>query len=271
MSRAARPFAVGILAALLLAGVARADELSLYAAGSLTEAMGEIAREFGTAHGIAVKTAFGPSGLMRERIEHGEKVDVFASADLTHPLRLKVDGRAETVVMFTRNAVCAYARSTLGVSAATLLDRMLDPSVKIGTSTPKADPLGDYTLELFHRADGVHPGAEATLLGKAQAIFGGAANNTPTGGLDPVTANLKDGRVGIVFAYCSNRERLAPQLPDLTVTDLPPELRVGPEYGLAVMRGADPRAKDLALFVLAPEGQAILAKRGFQPVTLPQH
>jgi molybdate transport system substrate-binding protein len=247
-----------------------AETLTLYAAGSLHEAMSDVARDFATATGIEVKTVFGPSGLMRERIEHGETVDVFASADLGHPLKLKADGRADSVVMFARNAVCAVSRQGLGLASATMLDRLLDPAVKIGTSTPKADPLGDYTLELYRRAESVRPGAEAKLLAKSTEIFGGATNNAPANGVDPVVARLQDGTADVVFAYCSNRERLMPLLPDLAMTELPADLRVGPEYGMAVLKGADAKAKDLALFILSPDGQAILAKRGFLPVALPQ-
>jgi hypothetical protein len=35
----------------------------------------------------------------------------------------------------------------LTVDSANLLERMLDPNVKLGTSTPKADPSGDYALK----------------------------------------------------------------------------------------------------------------------------
>jgi molybdenum ABC transporter molybdate-binding protein len=249
---------------------ARAETLTLYAAGSLREAMTEIAQVFGTASGVEVKTVFGPSGLLRERIEKGETVDVFASADFGHPAKLKADGRAEVIAMFVRNAVCAISRQKLGLTTENMLGKLLDPAVKIGTSTPKADPLGDYTLELYHRAETLHPSAEKALLAKSTEIFGGASNNAPVGGVDPVVARLQDGTADVVFAYCSGRERLVPMLADLVITDLPAELRVGPEYGLAVLKGAGPKAKDLALFILSPEGQQILAKRGFVPVTLPQ-
>ncbi len=43
--------------------------------------------------------------------------------------------------------------------------------------------------------------------------------------------------------------------------------------GLAVAvtaKGAEPKAGYLALFILSPEGQAILVKCGFVPVALPQ-
>ena len=76
---------------------ARADELVVYGAGSLREAIGQIAAEFGQAHGIAVKAQFGPSGRMRQRIEAGEHVDLFASADVGHARKLVDDGRASVM------------------------------------------------------------------------------------------------------------------------------------------------------------------------------
>jgi molybdenum ABC transporter molybdate-binding protein len=263
----------GLAIALVMAAStapASAETLTLYAAGSLKEAMTEMAQAFAASGGTEVKTVFGPSGLMRERIEKGETVDVFASADMGHPLKLRQDGRAVAVAMFARNAVCAVSLKKTGLTTETMLAKLLDPAVRIGTSTPKADPLGDYTLELYRRAETLHPGAEKALIAKSTEIFGGASNNAPVNGVDPVVARLQDGTADIVFAYCSGRERLMPMLADLAITDLPPELRVGPEYGLAVLKGAEAKAKDLALFILSPAGQAILAKRGFVPVALPQ-
>jgi ABC-type molybdate transport system substrate-binding protein len=49
----------------------------------------------------------------------------------------------------------------------------------------------------------------------------------------------------------------------------PPELTVGPQYGLAVMKAAKPEAMLLALTILSPPGQKILAASGFRPVTRP--
>jgi molybdate transport system substrate-binding protein len=50
---------------------------------------------------------------------------------------------------------------------------------------------------------------------------------------------------------------------------LPEALQVGPQYGLAVLKDAKPAAMLLALTILSPEGQAILARNGFKPVGLP--
>jgi hypothetical protein len=39
---------------------------------------------------------------------------------------------------------------------------------------------------------------------------------------------------------------------------------------LAVLKDAHPAAQLLALTILSPEGQKILAQRGFKPATLPE-
>jgi molybdate transport system substrate-binding protein len=49
----------------------------------------------------------------------------------------------------------------------------------------------------------------------------------------------------------------------------PPNLTIGPQYGLAVMKAAKPEAMLLALTILSPEGQKILASNGFLPIASP--
>ena len=50
---------------------------------------------------------------------------------------------------------------------------------------------------------------------------------------------------------------------------LPEKLLVGADYGLTVMNGASPNAYRLAMFILSPEGQRILARHGFVAPGLP--
>src|SRR5215813_9624159 len=98
-----------LLLGCVLGRTASSEELVLFGAGSLREVMTQIAADYQARHGAMVRMEFGPSGLMRERIERGERVDLFASADMGHPLKLREQGRATTVAMFTRNALCAVA------------------------------------------------------------------------------------------------------------------------------------------------------------------
>jgi ABC-type molybdate transport system substrate-binding protein len=114
-----------------------ADDLVLYGAGSLREAMTQIARDFQQRGGAPLRLEFGPSGMMRERIEAREKVDLFASADMGHPLRLEKQGQAIAVAMFARNTLCAFSTTRVGLTSGGLLDTLLDPAVKLGTSAPR--------------------------------------------------------------------------------------------------------------------------------------
>ena len=221
-----------------MTGSVRADQLHVLAAGSLREVIGEIGRRYQIQTGIEVRADFGPSGILPERIAKGEKADLFASADMGHPLKLAPDGLAMRVDMFTRNALCAFARPKVGLTPANFLDRLLDPAVKLGTSTPKADPAGDYTWLMFHRADGVHPGAFSILDQKAKKIFGAPQNNVAV--KDPVVEALTSGQVNMMIGYCSGRQRMLRQLPDLSVVQVPNEIAAGPEYGLAILKGANP-------------------------------
>ena len=104
---------------------------------------------------------------------------------------------------------------------------------------------------------------------KAQQIVGGPANNAPVGGNDPALAALASGRVDIVIGYCTSAKLRLSQMPELQVAAVPREIATGPEYGLAVLKGADPQTPDLALFMLSPGGQQIFAHYGSAPVGLP--
>ncbi len=157
----------------------------------------------------------------------------------------------------------------VGLTAANFLDRLLDPAVKLGTSTPKADPAGDYTWTMFRRADVLHPGSYEILSGKAKQIVGGSLNSAPINGKDPAVAALASGWVNIVIGYCTSAKLRMSQMAELHVAEVPREIATGPEYGLAVLRGADPGASDLALFMLSPDEQQIFARYGFAPTALP--
>src|SRR5262245_18092427 len=120
---------------LMLSTLAHAETVNLYAAGSIMAALTEVAKAFEKSKGgsVRVETTFGPSGLLRERIEKGEPAHVFASAATNHPKRLADQGRSMGQVrIFARNQLCALARSDLAVTSDRLLDVMLDLQVRLG-------------------------------------------------------------------------------------------------------------------------------------------
>lgn len=264
-----RSFAIAATLAMGTASARAEDGLVLYGAGSLREAVGEIAATFGKSHALSVRTEFGASGRMRERIEAGDRVDVFTSAEIGHARKLVQDGRARTMAMFASNTLCLLVPARQGaVTQASLLDTLLDGGLKIGVSPARIDPLGDYTVALYGIIEGLRPGSGAGLKARSVPLDNPPGTPAPRSG-DLVVDALADGRIDIAVVYCSGGGRFARLAPDTRMVALPEPLQVGPQYGLAVMKEARPEATWLALAILSPEGQQILSRNGFKPVALP--
>lgn len=247
---------MALLLATTVANSARADEaVKVFAAGSLRDAFIEIA----AAYGEKIAFTFGPAGVLRERIEHGEPADLFASANMAHPQALVDAGRRGTVVRFTRNALCAIALPGAGFTTETLIDRMLEPKVKLGIFTPGADPSGDYALAVFSRVDALRPGEGAMLKAKAKPLLGGhEAPNVPAG-QNPIAYHLKNGDADLFLGYCTIGRGSGQKL--FETVALPDSIAVAADYGLIVLH--EGAASRLAQFILSEQGQAILAKFGF--------
>jgi molybdate transport system substrate-binding protein len=162
-----RRLSAALLALVLLASPALADTLRVVGAGSLAESFSDLLRRFPASADTVAAPEFGPSGLMREKIETGLDVDLFASADMEQARRLAAGHPDRMVINFTRNHLCAVAHAADGLSPGNMLDRLLDPHVRLATSTPAADPAGDYTWAMFARAETVRPGAEAAGINRA--------------------------------------------------------------------------------------------------------
>lgn len=259
-------FAVLAGALLVMPVASKAETVNLYAAGSLKAALSEVVQAFeGQNSGkVRIETTFGASGLLRERIEKEKAAHVFASADLGHPTKLADAGLADgKVAVFARNQLCALARTNLRLTPATLLDTMLDPAVRVGTSTPKADPSGDYAFTLFAKAETSRPGARAVLEGKALQLTGGPTSEKAPAGKNQYAWVMENDKADIFLTYCTNAVLAKKDLPALQIVQIPPELNVSAEYGMIVLKDAPASANKLAQFILGENGQTILAKHGF--------
>jgi molybdenum ABC transporter molybdate-binding protein len=145
--RDAAAVSFAILGVVVMTTTARADTVQLYAAGSLRAALTDVAKAFEAKSGNIVQARYGPSGILKDEIARGAKADVFASANMEHPQALSEATKSGPVLLFARNRLCGLLKPELKVDSASLLERMLDPTIKLGTSTPKTDPSGDYALE----------------------------------------------------------------------------------------------------------------------------
>ena len=262
-----------VLAMVVASATAQAEPaVSLYAAGSLTGALGETAKAYGAATGIEVATNFGPSGQMRERIEAGEPATVFASADFGHPKKLAEAGKAGPVVVFARNRLCAMARPGLAVTQRPRSRGDARPRGQARHLDPRQRPVRRLCLGRVRqgRSDAARRGGGARGQGAETRRRQG--QRQAARGRNTYAWHLADGRADLFLGYCSAGKVAAGELPGLTVVDLPDGLAVGADYGLTVLKGPadqEAAAARFAMFILSPAGQAILARWGFTPVAAP--
>jgi molybdenum ABC transporter molybdate-binding protein len=257
------------LAAATLLGVsmtaAAQDSVTLFAAGSLRAPLTELAQRFERETATRVAPTFGASGTLRERIAGGTPADVFASANMEHPQALVAAGWSDAARTFAHNRMCIVANRRLRIDPAHVLDALLDPAVHLGTSTPVADPSGDYAWEVFRRADKVRPGAFATLSAKAQKLVGGPASPATPENRSAYAYFIANGSVDAFLTYCTNATAAAKEDATLQRVELPPELDVASAYGIAVRKDAPDAARRFADYILSAQGHQVLARFGFAP------
>ncbi|MEH2448477.1 MAG: molybdate ABC transporter substrate-binding protein [Nostoc sp.] len=269
-------FFTGSLAAcafsILIQNQAFAANLNLYAAGSLRNALTEVSQDFTQETGIGTNTVFGPSGIREQAIEtelqQGEPTaDVFASADIGNPQKLYTKGLSSQPVEFTQNQVVAVFSSKYSQAKITpnqVLDYLLNPNIKLGTSTPLSDPLGDYTQQIFTQANSKTPGSFDTLNSKALRLTGGTNSPIVPSGQDSLVYFLDNTQQADVFlTYYTGAIASQKIDPSLQVVGLPDYLSVAAPFDLTVIKNADPNAEKLADYILSPKGQEVLHKYGF--------
>lgn len=248
---------------------ASAKNIRVMAAGSLKDAFTAIFADYSKRYGGSFSPVWGPSGTLRERLQNGEAFDIFASAALPHAQTLTDAGISGPSVLFARSTLCLVTDADRELNAGNLVETLLKPETRIGTSTPVADPSGDYTWEMFRRIDAQRPGAFDTLSKKAQQLVGGPATQGTVNGRPRLLAALDDRQIDLFISYCSGARQIVRESSRYKSLDLPGEFSVGPEYGLTVSRKAAPGAADFAIYLLSPQRQASLKSFGFIPVALP--
>ncbi|QAZ40904.1 molybdate ABC transporter substrate-binding protein [Methylibium sp. Pch-M] len=244
--------------------------LAVFAAGSLRAPLSEIGRRAERRWpSLRLRLVFGASGLLRDRIAAGEAAQVFASANLGHPQALAdAAGRGAVVRRFARNRLCVLARPEVDVTALNVLDRLLDPTVRVGTSTPGADPSGDYAWEFFRRIarrGGPLAAAYETLDRKALKLTGGPTSPPPEPGRSVYGSLLTSGQADVFVTYRSNARQAIQEVPGLQRIDLPADVDVTADYGVVLLDTDDSAAKNFVDLLLAPEGQAVLMEHGLAP------
>lgn len=237
------------------------DRPVLFAAGSLQAVMDEVIDTYRDHGEQAFSAIYGPSGKLRETIAAGAEVDVFASASLDHLEALVRQNVLGAACVFAHNDLCVVARPQLELRQENLLDMLSDPSVRVATSTPVTDPMGDYTWQFFQHADKFRPGLLTRLDAKALRLSG--AHIPAPGEKLPYITAFENDRADAYVMYCTNAVITKKALPELDVVHIPAALNVRSNYGIAA-GSQSASGRDFVRFMLGPVAQKILRKHGFK-------
>lgn len=245
--------------------------VTVYAAGSLREVMKALEQSYAKERASsatpqaapAIEFLFGPSGKLRERIDAGESAQIFASASPEHTDRLMKTGKLRSSNAFASNSLCVIARPGVTITEEKLLDTLLSPDVVLGTSTPGADPAGDYTWEMFRKIGAVKPGAYETLDRKAQKLAGAQVNAADTTG--PYVRLLTEKRADVFVTYCTNAASARKENPAISSVKVPAAFDVATSYAIGLSVGATDAARDFVRYILSQRAQVVMAGFGFTP------
>lgn len=250
------------------------QSINVYAAGSLREVMKALERSYADERKGAspsgsppsLKFLFGPSGKLRERIEAGERADVFASASPTHTERLVAAGKLRSSTVFANNSLCVMARPGFVMNEQNIIDSMLASDVVLGTSTPGADPAGDYTWDMFKKIELARPGAFAALDKKARKLTGAEVNQADT--VAPYTRILMDKRADVFVTYCTNARSAQREEPTITSVKVPTQFDVATAYGIGLAVDAPESAREFLRYILSQRAQKVITEFGFSAPAL---
>jgi molybdate transport system substrate-binding protein len=267
---AARWLAVGAL--LLVAGLAlvmvadeapaadaQGGELTIFAAASLTDAMGELASIYESQPGAArVRFNHGASSQLRTQLEQGARADVFASADTVQMDQARAAGLlAGEPQVFARNLLVVITPRDNPGRIETLQD-LARPGLRLVATAPQV-PIGAYTRQALAKL------SEDTAYG---ADFGPrvlANVRSEEDNVRAVVAKVALGEADGGVVYASDVTPVV--APEVRTIPIPEQSNVVATYPIVVVQGGrqPAQAQRFVDLVLSETGQDVLARYGFQP------
>ena len=236
---------------LFISANARADDLVVSAAASLTNAFKAVSDAFEQQHpGTKVLLNFGASDVLMQQIAKGAPADVFASADQ----KAMDKAAAEKVIVsatrkdFAANSLVLIVPSDSHFAPASLNELTAASVKRVAYGDPASVPVGRYT-------EGALKAAGAWDAVSAKGVL--AANVRQS--LDYVSR----GEVDAGFVFGTD----AAVMPDRVKVALTVPTQTPITYPIAQVEGSKHAtdAQAFIAFVLSPEGQAVLGKYGFKP------
>jgi molybdate transport system substrate-binding protein len=242
-----------ILCLLLAPLTAKAQELTVFAAASLTDAMKDISGKWTAAGHPALRMSFGASSTLARQIEQGAPVNVFASADvkwmdyLSDKQLIVADTRKDLLGNDLVLIMPADKVKPVTIKPGFDLLALLGPTGRVATGDPAHVPVGLYAKQALTKLglwDQVEPRLARTddVRGALLLVERGEA---PVGIVYGTDAAVSKG-VGVAGVFPANSHDPV-------------------SYPFAVVKTGDtPDARALMQFLAGPDARAIFVARGFK-------
>jgi len=232
------------------------SDVTVFAAASLRDAIGAVADEFRLRGSVPVSVSTDSSATLRTQIEQGARADVFLSADTANPEALDAAGLVDgPLVPFAGNrlAIVVPADNPAGIATPFDLGRA---GLKIVAAGPSV-PITAYATALLENLAAM-PGAPVDLVSTYEANVASREDNVRA-----ALAKVELGEADAAIVYASD----AAGSSAVVTVDIPPEANVVATYVGAVPTTAANRdgGHGFLDYLVAPDGQAILARFGFEP------
>jgi molybdate transport system substrate-binding protein len=238
---------------LLIPSLARAQELTVFAAASLTDAMKDVSAQWVQAGHKTLRLSFGSSSTLARQIEQGAPANLFASADekwmdyLADKKLIAADTRRDLLGNDLVLIVPADKPLHVAIGPGLNLLSLLGASGRVATGDPGHVPVGIYAERALRR------------LGQWDAIAPRLART------DDVRSALLlvergEAPAGIVYATDAAVSKAV-----MVAGTFPADSHDPVSYPFAVTRSGDTaEARALMTFLAGPQARAIFVARGFK-------
>ena len=235
------------------AAVAQAQPITVFAAASLTDALGDVAQAWAKRGHPPIRTSYAASSTLARQIEQGADANIFASADEQWMDYLAGRG---LIVPGTRRdllsnqlvlIVPANAPKQVSIGSGLDLAALLGPAGRLAMGDPAHVPAGLYAKQALEK------------LGWWEAVAPRLARTDDVRGA-LLLVERGEAPAGIVYKTDAMISKAV-----MIAGVFPPGSHDPIAYPFAMIRGHEtPEARSLLDFLSGPEAKAIFAKRGFE-------
>jgi molybdate transport system substrate-binding protein len=234
--------------------------LTVFAAASLTNAFTEIGHQFEAANpGVTVSLSFAGSQTLSTQLTQGAVADVFASANKTEMDKLVATNLIPTDAPrnFLINQLIVILPKDNPANVQTLQD-LARSGLKLVLAAETV-PAGKYALQIL---DNMVKEASFGTDFKTRVLANVVSYEND---VKQVLAKVQLGEADAGIVYISD----SVAAPELKTIKIPANLNVIAKYPIAALTNpAQPKlAADFITYVLSSDGQTILKKWGFTPIT----